>query len=57
MSDTIIVRCAYCGNSIGEITFVKGSQTIGCDCKGITKVTIYNDGSVETEKHTHPSRN
>jgi hypothetical protein len=57
MADTIIVRCAYCGQKIGEITFVPGTQTVGCKCKGITKVTIYNDGSVKTERHIHPSRN
>ncbi len=57
MAETIIVRCAYCGEKIGEITFVPGSQVVGCPkCKGITKVTIYKDGSVDTDRHRHPSR-
>jgi phage FluMu protein Com len=57
MADTVIVRCSYCGEKIGEITFVPGSQTVGCpQCKGVTKVTISESGSVRTERHVHPSR-
>lgn len=57
MSDTIIVRCSYCGKEVGRITFVPGSQRIGCEsCKGVTRVEISKDGSVHLYQHKHPSR-
>lgn len=57
MADTIIVRCSYCGKEIGKVTFVSGEQQVGCPhCKGVTKVIIGKDGSVEMRQHKHPSR-
>jgi phage FluMu protein Com len=57
MTDTIIVRCSYCGEKIGEVTFVPGSQNVGCPkCKGVTRVIILKDGSVKMEQAKHPSR-
>lgn len=48
MSDTIIVRCATCGKQIGEITFIRGNQKVGCpQCSAQTMVKIYSDGSVD----------
>ena len=57
MADTITVRFSYCGNHIGEVTFVPGTQEVGCpECKGVTRVIIYKDGSVKMEQAKHPSR-
>lgn len=52
-----IVRCAYCGFEIGRITFTPGSQVVGCSqCKGITKVVIFGDGEMRTDRHVHPNK-
>ncbi len=51
MAETIIVRCAHCGEKIGDITFVPGSQRIGCTkCGFSTLVKIHKDGSVVTNQ-------
>lgn len=51
MSDTIIVRCTHCGEKIGDITFVPGTQRIGCPkCGKRTEVVISKAGSVNTWK-------
>ncbi len=51
MAETIIVRCAYCGEKIGEISYVPGTQVIGCQCERRTDVRITADGEVYTSKH------
>ena len=52
MADTIIVRCAHCGALIGEITFVPGTQRLGCpSCDKMTIVDIYESGRVETRTY------
>jgi phage FluMu protein Com len=57
MADTIIVRCSYCGKHIGDVTFVPGTQEVGCpECKGVTRVIINKDGSVKMAQAKHPSR-
>jgi hypothetical protein len=50
MADSIEVHCAHCGKLLGTITYVPGSQTIGCTCGKSTEVSIYKDGTVSIYK-------
>ncbi len=49
MAETIIVRCYSCGHEIGRISYVPGSQKIGCPkCGAKTDVRIDKNGNVYT---------
>ena len=53
MADEIIIRCANCGEVIGKISYIPGSQIIGCKhCGKKTYVEIDEDGNIRTEKKT-----
>ena len=45
--DTIIVRCSHCGTEIGHVSYVPGTQIIGCkQCNKRTSVQVFDTGFV-----------
>jgi phage FluMu protein Com len=48
MPDTIIVRCTWCGEKIGEIAFAPGKQSVRCPhCHELTIVVISKTGDIK----------
>lgn len=46
MTDSINVKCSYCGRDLGSVTYVPGRQIIGCYCGARTEVYISHSGDV-----------
>ena len=61
MKDKIKVKCAGCGNEIGELHVTPEKKYMGCgNCGKRTVVTINKDGTVNTkvfeEKHIYHNK-
>jgi hypothetical protein len=51
MVDEIIVRCAWCGEKIGDITPVPGKQAVACkSCRNETIIIIAPNGQITVRR-------